>query len=523
MKISLNEAQRNKIFPANINIDEDFKILSTGPVALRLVPDLRLGGYLFDYVASGHSSDEAYLVAASGNDKLVRFEPRGAGSPLIGWVVPSETGYILALRISPDNFLLDGSSLQISDFAPGDPFVHGLLMFTMQRAMLEEQKTLTRELAASRQRTESLLNRFSRLAGFMAHDFNNFLSIIRLNCDRLANEMTADGRLLRLIDIIRSTAARGSAITRSLMTLSNQREDTALPVPVDQLIGENASFLSSVAGVRVGVSFDLRAPGARTLASPTGLLNCLVNLLINAKDAMPNGGTISIKTFPKALSAGDHDIGASENRHFTVLQIVDSGTGMSEEMLSLAFEPLFSTKITGNGLSLASVRDFALELGGDARLQSEQSVGTTVELFLPVWSGAEDLPANHFSDSALAETGAGNSGSLKILVVDDEPYALEALIELLGATGFDVTGCISAKAAEVELAKRTFDVLLTDIILKNESGTDLAKRAIGYHPNLSVLLMSGYVPIEDQLDPEWAFIRKPINTHFLIETIKSLG
>jgi signal transduction histidine kinase/CheY-like chemotaxis protein len=522
LKVSLNEEQRNTIFPANIAIDVNYIIISIGPVAPRLVPDLKLGGYLFDYITSGHESDKDYLSLASGSNKLIRFEPRGAGSPLVGWVVPSELGYILVLRISPDNFLLDGSNLQISDFAPGDPFVHGLLMFTLQRAMIEEQKASTKELAASRQKTENLLNRFSRIAGFMAHDFNNFLSIIRLNCDRLAKELEANDRLIRLVDIIRSTAARGSAITRSLMTLSNQREDTSLPVPVDQLISENAAFLSSVAGARARLALDLRSPGARTFTSPNGLLNCLVNLLINARDAMANGGTINIRTFPKLLSADDQDIGRAGNRLFTVLQIADTGSGMSKDVLALAFEPLFSTKAAGNGLGLASVRDFALACGGDAQIQSEQSVGTTVELFLPVWSRREDLPANSSSDAVLAENEGGSPRLGKILVVDDEPYALEALIELLGAAGFEVTGCTSAKAAEDELAKGTFDVLLTDIILKNESGTDLAKLATSRDPNLNVLLMSGYVPIDDQLDQKWAFVRKPINTQILIETIKSL-
>lgn len=522
MNIFLNERQRNIIFPANICIDANFKILSTGPVAPRLVHGLKLGGYLFDYIASGHPNDEDYLSSASGSDKLVRFEPKDAGSAVVGWVAPSESGYILAVRISPDNFLLDGSSLQISDFAPGDPFVHGLLMFTMQRALIEEQKALTIELSASRQKTENLFNRFSRLAGFMAHDFNNFLSIIRLNCDRLANDLAADERLLRLIDIIRSTAARGSAITRSLMTLSNQREDTSLPVPIDQLIGENVAFLSSVAGARVRVALDLRSPGARILASPTGLLNCLVNLLINARDAMPNGGTISIKTFPRAPSAKDHEIGAPDNRHFIVIQIVDSGTGMSEEVLARAFEPLFSTKATGNGLGLASVRDFALAMGGDARILSEQYSGTTVELVLPVWSRTEDSATNHSSDVGQGETGMAIPSPVKILVVDDEPYALEALVELLGAAGFEVTTCTSAAAAETELAMGAFNVLLTDIVLKNESGTDLAKLAVSRDPALNVLLMSGYVPIDDELDPRWAFVRKPINTQALIETIKSL-
>lgn len=520
MKVSLNEEQRNTIFPANIAVDLDLKILSTGPVAPRLVPDLKLGGYIFDYISSGHLSDESYLRLASGSNKLIRFEPRGSGSPLVGWVVPSEDGYILVLRISPDNFLLDGSNLQISDFAPGDPFVHGLLMFTMQQAMLEEQKASAKELVLSRQKTENLFNRFSRIAGFMAHDFNNFLSIIRLNCDRLANELATEDRLLRLVEIIRGTAARGSAITRSLMTLSNQREDISLPVLVDQLVSDNVAFLSSVVGADVQLIAELGAPGLRTLTSPTGLLNCLVNLLINARDAMAGGGTIRICSFPKTLGPEDPAVGLSGHRHFTVLRIVDSGSGMTKSVLANAFEPLFSTKATGNGLGLASVRDFVLASGGDVGIDSEQSVGTTVELLLPVLLETTYRSTNFLDDAERHDDV--NLASKRILVVDDEPYALEALLELLGAAGFDVTGCATARAAELELARQTFDVLLTDIVLKNESGTDLAKFASHHQPDLNVLLMSGYVPLSDQLDRNWAFIRKPINTKALIETIKLL-
>lgn len=515
-----NEDQLNTLFPYNIVIDQDFRVISTGPVSPRFIPDLKLGGYLFEFITSSHENDESYLALASGSNKLVRFEPRGPGSSLVGWVVPSKSGYILALRISPNNFLLDRANLQISDFAPGDPFVHGLLMFTMQRAMIEEQKASAKELAASRQRTETLFNRFSRVAGFMAHDFNNFLSIIRLNCDRLANEVATEQRLLRLVEIIRSTAARGSAITRSLMTLSNQKEDDPLPVQVDQLVSDNAAFLSSVVGANVQLRTELGAPNLRTLASPAGLLNCLVNLLINARDAMANGGSISIHSSPKTLAPDEPEVGLHGCRQFTVLRIVDSGEGMSEDVLSRAFDPLFSTKATGNGLGLASVRDFVVAMGGDVSISSEQWAGTTVELFLPVMSETPYRSGN--------STGLENSGnqvgrvSSRILVVDDEPYALEALVELLDSAGFEVTGCTSAKAAEIELTRQAFDVLLTDIVLKNESGTELAKLASRLKPALNVLLMSGFVPVSDQLDPNWAFIRKPINTEMLIETINQL-
>lgn len=517
MRIKLALEQRDAIFPANIVLGDDLRVIKVGPAISGRFPDLLPGEAILDHFRLRAGS----IQELSGKSMVLQLEAVHSEQTLSGWVIPYQSGYFLALRLSPANYSLENSGLQITDFAADDPAVHALLMFSIQRALLEEQRLVALELDRARQLSQELGERISRAAGFIAHDFNNFLSIIKLNCDRLKLDLVEQERALRLVDIINSAASRGSAITRSLMTLSRQRNDSKFPVHIDSLIQENQPFLATSLGAKVSLELDLGAAGARALVSPAATLNCLVNLLINARDAMPNGGLVKLAT---RLHAGGSVLGDPDAQARILIEVTDTGEGMSAEACKRAFEPLYSTKINGNGLGLASVREFVDEASGDAAITSRPGIGTRVSLTLPCIDQLAQQPSD---PSAMPPGGerletlqdAMSSGAPEVLVVEDEPFALEALCELLGGAGFAVCGVTNITDALAELQRNPVQVLLSDIVLGDESGAQLARIARGLHPSLKVILMSGYVPQDENLEDDWMFLRKPIDARLVTELL----
>lgn len=518
MKFELGRRQRDAIFPANIMLDHDLRVVALGPSLARRFPEFTIGASLLDHFRPSTSGVDTTIEAVAGSETMISLESLSSDKVLSGWVIPSDGGYFLALRLAPAGYALENSGLQISDFAPGDPAIHALLMFSIQRAVLEEQRLVALELDRARQLSLDLVNRITRAAGFLAHDFNNFLSIIKLNCERLKVKLADQPRPLRLVEIIAGAAARGSAVTRSLMTLSYQRNDTRIPVSIDALIEENLAFFQTTVGAHVRLDLDLGAQGATAMTSPVAALNCLVNLLINARDAMPRGGTVHLST---ALLAGDQATGQQ-----IVIEVIDDGEGMPAEVCERAFEPLFSTKSHGNGLGLPSVLEFATDSGGSARIASTPGTGTRVTVSLPCFTPPrvaeiEIVAAETHEPSANATTGSAAEALMPgVLVVEDEPDALEALCELLDSSGFHVTGVSNGQAAVEELARRRFEVLLTDIVLPGESGAQLASKACEMDPALKVVLMSGFVPQGEELKDDWMFVRKPIDARAVTELLR---
>ena len=407
----------------------------------------------------------------------------------------------------------------MNDFGYADPVVLSVMLISLQRAMLEESQATAIELAHERERSASLLERTDRVAGYMGHDFNNLLSIIRLNADRLLRKFGHDEKISNLAQIIRETAARGSNITQSLMKLSHQQTDTLLPIIIDDLIRENDTFLHSVVGSGISFDIDLRATTSESVISYNGLLNCIINLLINAREAMPHGGRISLSTsVAHGLATSKSDSGDTEPSAYIAICVADSGSGMSEALLLRAFEPLFSSKPKGTGLGLASVRDFAKEMGGDVWLESQVGEGTTVYLHLPLANpSAEAQTAHKFGQSADAPA----IGTRHILLVEDEPYALEALAEMLEAEGYAVTPCASGEQAMQALEQQAYHLLLTDIVMPGQTGTEIARHANRGQPSIKTILMSGYVPDSASLEPGWMFIRKPMDSDELLRLVAS--
>lgn len=505
------------LFPAGILLNQSGVVEKIGPSLAARLPGFVPGVRIEEHFVFSVAGEELPFAQAARSRSAVDLISQGGALRLSGMVMAMSDGWFAAVRHMPWQFTLARNTVQISDFGPDDPAVAGMMLVGLQKAMLEEAQEAALELTRERQRSEVLLERISRVAGFMAHDFNNFLSIIRLNTQRILDDEHCVPRIARLVGIINETAARGSEITRSLMTLSRQRYDSGVPLDVDRLLQDHLGFMRTVVGRSIEVELQLGGQSRMVLASRVAMLNCVINSLINARDAMPQGGRVTIATDVRSVALG----GASK-RDYVAIKISDSGHGMVPEVLSQAFEPMFSTKPHGNGFGLASILDFAQEMGGDACIESEPGAGTSLHMYLPALADSGSLQGQ----AQFLRSGAAPGGDMRtrVLLVEDEPYALEALSEMLEDWGLSVTACPSADAAYRALAAADADqyqILLCDVLLGNDDGIDLSRQAVSKVPHLNVVLMSGYVPDGNQISKDWHFIRKPLDVVQLKDIVKN--
>lgn len=520
MLLTFSDEQVCALLPAFLHIDQKLKITAMGPGIPKHLPEVQIGMALADAFDILNYDVTQFFKAVS-DIKPLQLVSKCGKVNLFGAALIHDGGYLLAVRFAMSDQMLASGDLHLSDFGHADPVIQSTLLIALQRAMLDDAQATAVELAHERKRGEELLDRMSRIAGYMAHDFNNLLSIIKLNTDRLLRSFGSDDRISNLANIIQVTAARGSDITQSLMTISQQRTDTLSPIGIDDIIRENSAFLVSVAGAGIDLIFDLQAGDRKSVISYNGFLNCIINLLINAREAMPQGGRINLSTSVSrglvGSTSNDHALHAGE---FIAIRIADNGTGLNESLLSRAFEPLFSSKPNGSGLGLASVRDFAVDMGGDVWLESQAGEGATVYLHLPVAEGAIST-ATMPELSAAPEQHAQVPGKKSILLVEDEPYALEALLEMLEGEGYAVTPCSTADQAMCALEQNAYHLLLSDIVMPGQNGTDIARQACAGQPSIKVILMSGYVPDSASLQPGWMFLRKPMDSGELLTLISN--
>ncbi|WP_353231002.1 ATP-binding protein [Novosphingobium sp.] len=517
MTIALDSAQLALLFPSYMLVDTQLVLLQVGPGLCKDMDGPRPGDNLIDYFHWSGDDPVNDFAQIAANAEFLRLTCRQGRAQRDGLAVPVKSGYLLAMNQIPATFSLDGGTLQMSDFGMADPLVPGLLMVSMQRALLDESHQIAKELTAERQKNVYLIERARRFAGYTAHDFNNLLSIIKLNSARIAQSTALTDDVRRRIDIIQETSVRGSEIAASLMTLSNQKHDSPLIVVADDLLAEQRSYFEHIAGRKIAVRQDLQAPGITVLASTSGLINSVINLVTNARQAMPQGGTLTIATAVEhvVIDPG-HRAPATPPVECIAISVTDSGYGMSARVRRHAFEPFFSTKPHGSGMGLASVLEFVRELGGDAQCLSSPGNGTTIRIHLPVVdsTGRPDMPQAFAAGPALnASAGAG----ISVLLVEDEPYALEALSEVLDSLGFAVTCAATLEEGNSQLEQQHFDILLTDVKLHEDSGIDLAALAWRNHHVHRVILMSGYVPNAELLNSAWSFVQKPLDIEKLVQ------
>ncbi|MCJ0972964.1 response regulator [Pseudomonas sp. PS1] len=360
-----------------------------------------------------------------------------------------------------------------------------------QRQQLDNANTELAREVAERVRTEAQLmqaqkmDALGKLTGGIAHDFNNLLTGIITGIELLKKRMD-EGRndaVLRFADTALNSARSAASMTNRLLAFARQQPLDARPADLNEQIRSLEELLQRTIGEHISLNLDLCAQGAVAQVDANQLESAILNLVINARDALPNGGNITIRT--AALQAqGDPDL---DDGSYVVLTVKDDGTGIAPEILSKVFEPFFTTKPLGQGtgLGLSSIYGFARQSGGEARLTSVVGEGTEVSLVLPT-AIAASVATSNLSDMPM---GQGEH----VLIVEDMPAVRMLVAEMLGEAGYRCSEAGDvATALSVLQDDPSVDLLLTDVGLPQLSGRDLADTARLHRPALPVLFMTGY-------------------------------
>ena len=360
-----------------------------------------------------------------------------------------------------------------------------LLTTSLQRAQSEEALNHA-------QRLDSV----GQLTGGIAHDFNNLLTIIQGNLQVL-EELPAIGKdpaALHMVAAAARASRRGAELTGKLLAFSRRQVLSPSPVDVGGLIESLAGMLRRTIDQHIGIRVNAQPACPPCMADPGQLESALLNIAINARDAMPEGGSIVFSSracgeLPPEV-AGELGSGTATRGGYVAIDVADTGRGMTDEVRERVFEPFFTTKEAGRGtgLGLSTVYGFVKQSNGAIRLKSALGQGTTVTVYLPC---APDAQVHAESDAP--DTGTVPRG-LRVLLVEDEPEVRSVVRGYLQSLGAVVSEFPSAEHALAGLESiGDCDLLLTDIALgAGRNGTELARRVQTQRPNIAVLLMSGY-------------------------------
>jgi len=349
---------------------------------------------------------------------------------------------------------------------------------------------------SERKRVEDALRHAQKMeaignvTGGMAHDFNNLLAVIVGNLDLAESTLKDNPQAVEYTTQALDAALRGAELTRSLLAFA--RRQTLLPALVqpNEFVASVAKLLERVLGEQISIQLDLAPDLWPVVADPAQLEASLVNLATNARDAMPNGGKLIISTgnrrFDAAYAASQTDLKPGD---YAAIEVTDSGAGMTPEIAKHIFEPFYTTKMegSGTGLGLSMVFGFVKQSGGHVAVYSEPGIGSTFRLFLP--RAAADALALPASGREAAAMGNGES----VLIVEDNAALRSTLLRQLHELGYRTQDCESADAALTVLNAKTFDLLLTDIVMPGGmNGIELVRSALARWPEMRVLLSSGY-------------------------------
>ncbi len=358
-----------------------------------------------------------------------------------------------------------------------------------------------REEAQAALRQSQKMEAIGQLTGGVAHDFNNLLTPIIGSLDLLTRRGGLGDRELRLIDAALQSAERAKTLVQRLLAFARRQPLQPGPVDLGALVTNMAGLVASTSGPQINVSVDV-APGVSPAIGDVNQLEmAILNLCVNARDAMPNGGRLTIAVAPSGRPPGHPDLPAGS---YVRLSVSDDGTGMDADTAARAIEPFFSTKGIGKGtgLGLSMVHGLAMQLGGALTIQSKLGLGTRVDLFLRSGDMMPE-PATAVSEVAVA------AGSGRVLVVDDQEQVRMTTAHLLQELGFTTEECESGALAELRMRRgERFDLVVTDHLMPGMTGADLAARLAEERPDVPVLVVSGYVDI-DAVAPGLNFLRKP--------------
>lgn len=364
------------------------------------------------------------------------------------------------------------------------------------------------------------LEAIGRLAGGVAHDFSNLLTIMIVASDRMLEGLPAGTRLHGEADLIRASCERGAGLTRQLLAFSRRRPSASSPIDLRPIVTASSRLLSPLVGEHIFLVIEAAGDVWPVAADPGQFEQVVMNLVLNARDAMPGRGPLTLRL--RNARADDRESPRAPGE-YVLFEVIDCGVGMSGDTMARAFEPFFTTKDehNGTGLGLATVHDIVRELGGHVRLNSAVGRGTTVGVYLP--RCRQEAP----NATQPERPDLPPRGTETVLLTEDEAAIRDLLQTILERHGYTVIVATGAPGA-VALAESwagAIDLLVSDVVMPGGTGPELARRLRRSRPDLRVLYISGYPghegPGEIPADGA-AFLPKPFTRQLLLRTVRDV-
>jgi PAS domain S-box-containing protein len=353
------------------------------------------------------------------------------------------------------------------------------------------------------------LDALGQLTGGVAHDFNNLLMIISGSLHILRRGAGHDAKSQRALTAIETATKRGAALTSQLLTFARRQSVNPQSIDVAERISAVREVLETGVGGNVTLEFDLPSAVLPVTVDTSEFETALVNLVVNARDAMPGGGTITVSARPQA---GD----GTGGNPYVAISVKDTGSGIAPDVLDKIFDPFFTTKPIGKGtgLGLSQVHGFAHQAGGTVKVRSELGNGTEVTILLP-------REANAPQADAIDTSERGGSGT--VLLVEDNPDVASVSISLLEQLGYSVRRVADAEAALRAIEHDGIDLVFSDIVMPGKmDGLALAHRLRQIRPGLPILLATGYSDAAINVRGDFPILRKPYEIHELSQAIARL-
>jgi len=472
---------------ALLQTEERFReVVEHAPEGILVVAGVE-GRYLNPAAAKMFGAESAeQLVGASVLDRVFADHRAGARERLAhvaaGYPVPPQERSFL--RLNGEVFPVEVSATPI--VYDGQPSALVFFRDLTERRRTEEERARLEQRLGQAQKMESV----GRLAGGVAHDFNNHLTVINGYCDMLLDALGPDDPLREELSEIRAAGDRAAGLTQQLLAFSRKQVVEPRPLSLNDVVEEFCRMVRRLIGDDIEVTADLEPALGSVMADRGQMHQILMNLAVNARDAMPTGGKILIGTANADLEGADPALADIKPGHHVVLTIADTGVGMSIETQQKIFEPFFTTKPMGigTGLGLATVYGIVQQAGGFIRLTSETGHGTTFRIYLPrIPEGPETLSAPTVSRQSLR-------GNETVLVVEDQDDVRKLATGILRKTGYSVLEAANGPDALAVAAgyAGSIDLLITDVLMPNMTGRELAQRLEQARPGLKLLYMSGY-------------------------------
>ncbi|MGA0530836.1 response regulator [Hansschlegelia sp. KR7-227] len=398
---------------------------------------------------------------------------------------------------------------------------------------LEETLERLRAEIAERERAEEQLRQahkmeaVGQLTGGIAHDFNNMLTGVMGSLD-IINRRIASGKLDdldRFMEAAATSAQRAANLTQRLLAFSRRQSLDPRAIDVNALVTSLEDLLIRTMGENIELRLELSPTVAPAIADANQLESAILNLAINARDAMPDGGALTIRTEAAETRGGKAVKGELPEGRYVVISIVDTGLGMSAETVRKAFDPFFTTKPIGQGtgLGLSMVYGFAKQSGGQVRISSRLGEGATVSLYLP----AADVPVSPEPHPRPPVETVPHGGGERVLIVDDEHAVRQVLREALGELGYQTEEAPDGPSALRLLSRGTpFDLMVSDVGLPGMNGRQLAEEARRRRPELPILFVTGYAENAALrpgfLGPNMSLITKPFTLELVAEKVRDI-